>query len=139
MTDEDARALIAEAYNRKYPGASIHVEDLVRTPSGTMIAVVKGAAGSRGEFDEVCLINKPRDVRIFDGTGDLAHNLARLNADRLTPFSPTVVAAVTFVVTLTAVIASTWIPAVNREALQALTGILGLAAGFYFGNQSGKG
>ena len=65
-------------------------------------------------------------------------NLATLNADRLSPFSRTVVSGVAFLITLVAVIAFTWFGGKSPEGLQALTGILGLAAGFFFGNQSAK-
>jgi len=136
MTEGEAGAKAAEAYKRKYNQPNAVVQDVVRTANGGFLAVINPG---NPEHEEICIIDKNGRVRLFDGTGDLMFNLATLNADRLSPFAPTVVAAVAFLITLIAVIAFTWTGEGNREGLQALTGILGLAAGFYFGNQTAKG
>jgi hypothetical protein len=141
MTESEARSAILKAYAEKYPEwENVRVPSIIRSEDGIFFALVEAKAGP-GKYDqleEMCWVTKGGRVRIFDGTGDLVHNIADLRSSSPKFFAPHVIAGVAFLLSLAAVIAFTWAGNANQEGLNALTGILGLAAGFYFGNQAAK-
>jgi hypothetical protein len=135
MFEAKAREAIFAAVADKYPGwTKVRISTLVEAADGSYLACVDAVDEEKEEIEEVCIVNATGGVRLFDGTGDLIHALAA----RRPFFSPAIVSGLAFLITLVAVIGFTWAGVQNPEGMDALKGILALAAGFYFGNSTSK-
>lgn len=103
---------------------------------GTLVTV--SAREGRDEVDDVCFVDSDGSVRIFDTYVEMAEHLGKVMDRRRWIASPEGISAIAFLVTLVAVIAFTTVGAQSEDGLKALIGILGLAAGFFFGNQAAR-
>jgi hypothetical protein len=137
VTEEEVRAAVMRAYQAKYPRwRKLQVPSVQQSTHGVFYCLVEATDEDRVDVEEVCIVDQKGTVRIFDGTGDLVYNLANMRGALLSYFSPSVIGGTAFLVTLIAVIAFTRVPTVNKDGFEALTHVLSLAVGFYFGNQA---
>jgi len=139
MDDLEISKLVVEAYARRYPKwREVTVTSICPAPSGGYLVVVTVVDPNDVQQEEACFVSGNR-VRIFDGTAELTHFVTSSESWKTKIFSSGVIGGLAFLLTLAAVIASVFMQIGNHKGLDALYGLLALAAGFHFGNQTSKG
>ena len=130
---------VQQAYQQRW-GKDVTAEVLLIEPAsdgGKWVSVQTLYPGGK-QLDEVCHVDRNGRVRVFETTPDLVRFLAGTHSWERRFFAAPVVGAIAFLATLAAVIAVTLLNIGNERGVEALAGLLILAAGFYFGNQTGK-
>ncbi len=142
MTKQEIEVAVRAAYKKEY-GWEVQVTEVVLDTFGGHIAVTRATTQKGNPNEELCFIYPEGGVRIFRSTEELARFLeqkARAPLLERIFYRPTF-AGIVFLILLVVVIVvgffgkGRFLP----EALTLLGGILGSAAGFFFGtNKPGK-
>lgn len=128
---------VQHAFQKRW-GAKVKADVvLVEAASdGARWVSVESVYSGEKKMEEVCYIDPRGNVRVFETTPDLVRFLAGHHSWERRFFSPAVVGATAFLLTLLAVIGVTFLRIDYQPGVEALKGILVLAAGFYFGKTS---
>ncbi len=139
MDEKDITNAVQQEYARKMAKwTNVTVVSIEPSTSSGYLAVVEALDDDGEDVEEICYVDPRGKVRIFDTSGELVRYLSSARSWETRLFSPSTVGAAAFLLTLIAVIALTFLKVQNDPGLDALKGLLALAAGFYFGNQASK-
>lgn len=137
MNDVAVTNAIQHAFQKRWgEGVKADVVLIERASDGGQWISVEASYSGAKKIEEVCYANSRGEVRVFETTPDLVRLLAGSHSWDRRFLSSTSVGAAAFLLTLIAVIAMTFMGLDKQPGVDALKGLLALAAGFYFGNQA---
>ncbi|MFC4172651.1 hypothetical protein ACFOYU_11360 [Microvirga sp. GCM10011540] len=142
MDKEEIKGLILTTYGRVYPHWNdVIIRDNAIVPYSTgWMAVVRRTKEGGSTAEELCYVYPDKTVRVFDTTTELA-NFLSMHAqipllERITA-KPVVAAGVFVVLLIGLLLAAFTIESEGSQVMASLTGLAGVAGGYFFGS-SGK-
>jgi hypothetical protein len=140
MEASEIRSLAIKAFSEKYPeDTSVIATEVVPGAFGGSLAVVRSIEKNGNPNEEMVYVYPDKTVRVFSTMEDMA---AFLEQKARQPSLVDVVSNSSFIAgsVFLLLIVVTFIagfagPYFNKDAFAALTGILGTAAGFFFGSK----
>ncbi len=143
MDRDAAEPPVVAAYQKKYKlWTEIHVTKVVENAFGGTLVTVRAITGRKIKHSALCFIDDNGHVSIYDSSEELARDLetrVRLGwIYRL--FSRPILSGIVFAFLLVAIFIIGLRPkdSFRPEAFTALAGVLGTAAGFFFGSPQKK-
>jgi hypothetical protein len=138
MEDQEILKLAKEAFEKRHPDdTQVTASEPVRDIMGGYLAVVRSIEKNGNPNEELVYIYPDKTVRVFKDTEEMARffeSKARPTVVEVMT-NITFIAALVFVFLIVATFASGFVNGYGKEALAALNGVLGTAAGFFFGSK----
>jgi hypothetical protein len=140
MEASEIRNLATQAFTQKYPDDSaVTATEVVLDAFGGSLAVVRSVEKNGNPNEELVYVYPDKTVRVFNATEDMAVFLeqkARQPSIVDIMSNNSFVSGCVFVFLIVATFIAGFAGAsFSKEAFAAITGILGTAAGFYFGTR----
>jgi hypothetical protein len=139
MDETETRSLAKKGYSDRYPDdTAVTATEVVRDVFGGSMAVIRSVEKNGNPNEELVYIYPDKTVRIFHTTEEMARFLESKARPTFIDAASniTFIAGIVFVFLIVATFAAGFLGNYySKEALAALSGVLGTAAGFFFGSK----